>query len=210
MLQKGNKKKLTKIRIMAIGKACFIEKGYRETSITNISKESKVDRRTFYRYFSSKESLLIQITSMLLDEFTNTFVEHEFNNSKNAYEKILELFGIYFEYISSEPEMIILLGMIDTNVGSGIYKLEEARVLDNFGKKMDSILEKLISEGQNEGTIKKQYSPYDYALTINNALVALATRIAIYIPNEKIKEEGFAWKLLVAQGNIFLESLRDY
>ena len=210
MEQKGNKKKLTRARIMSIGKSYFIDRGYRDTMVIDIAKEAKLDRRTIYRYFPSKESLLIQITSMLFDDFTKTFLEHEFSKDLNAYEKILELFSIYFEYISSNPEMIVLLGMVDTNVGSEIYELEEARELDEFGKRMDIVLEALIKEGQKEGTVKKLYSPYDYALTINNAIIALATRVAIYLPNSIIKQEGTTWKLLIAQGNIFLESLKDY
>jgi AcrR family transcriptional regulator len=205
----GNKKKLTRAHIMKVGTRHFLDKGFKETLIIDIAKEAGLDRRTIYRYFPSKESLLIHIAADEFRHFSEAFENYTFAPNMTGYEKIKDLFASYFQLLKDRPNMILFLGMVDTNVGREMYYRDDYIVLDQFGKRLDKVLERLVEEGQNDGSINLRFPPYEYALTVSNSLIALATRIAIYLPNVIKQGQGFSWGLLINQGNILIDSMEN-
>jgi TetR/AcrR family transcriptional regulator len=207
MEKEGNKKQQTRARIKSIGAKRFIEAGLRETMIIDIAKEVGIDRRTIYRYYASKELLLIEICADYLNDFVNKVEEISCKHCKNGFGKVEHLLNQYFKLLREEPDVILFLGMIDTSVGQHIYELEMYKELDKHGERLDRFLSEVIEEGQKDGSINSRLEPLEYAVTINNSLVALATRIAIYRPTVLIQGEGISWKLLLNQGKILLESL---
>jgi len=208
MEKEGNKKQQTRARIKTIGAKRFIEKGLRETMIIDIAEEVGIDRRTIYRYYASKELLLIEICADYLRNFVNKVESVSCEHLTSGYEKVVHLFNEYFRLLKEEPDVILFLGMIDTSVGQHIYDVKMYRELDKHGKKLDAHLAKIIEEGQEDGSINSRFEPTEYAITINNSIVALATRVAIYLPNTLIQGKGFSWKLLLNQGKILIESLK--
>lgn len=209
MEKEGNKKQQTRARIKSVGAKRFIEAGLRETMIIDIAKEVGIDRRTIYRYYASKELLLIEICADYLRDFVNEVESISCEHCANGYEKIKHIFNEYFKLLKNEPDVILFLGMIDTSVGQHIYDVQIYRELDKHGKRLDIHIAKIIEEGQKDGSINTRFEPTEYAVTINNSIVALATRIAIYLPNTLIQGEGFSWKLLLNQGKILIESLEN-
>lgn len=49
---------LHRARIMTAAEKLFSEKGYEQTTIEDISKESEYSRRTIYAYYESKDDIL--------------------------------------------------------------------------------------------------------------------------------------------------------
>ena len=207
MEKESNKKQQTRARIKEIGAKHFMEKGFSDTMIIDIAKEAGLDRRTIYRYYTSKERLLIDICTDFWREFSEKFLAVTYQDTMTGYEKVKHLFEEYLELLSESPDMIIFLGMIDTSVGQNLYNIETYKPLDEYGKMLDRRLSELIEEGQKDGTIVEWFDPFEYAVTINNSIVALATRIAIYMPNVIIQGEGYTWTLLMNQAKIFIESM---
>lgn len=204
---KNTKKEMTRKNILEAAKAHFIDFGYKDTLVSDIAQFVHLDRRTIYRYFPTKESLLVHITANQFEDFTTKVLEFPFEETDNAMMKFKKLLDFYYEYIKEKPDMIILLGMVDTNVGSEMYNREDFEVLDRHGKILDKVLEEIITEGQSQGLMKTDQSPKDYAVTINNSLIALATRTAIYVPNSILKQQGYTWTLLQIQGDILTNFL---
>lgn len=208
MEKMGRKRIETRRKILDVSKAYFTDYGYRDTLISDIAKHCRLDRRTIYRYFPSKESLLIHLTAELFDGFTKTAMELMYDEGLTPYQKLEQTFEFYFDYITKNPQMIQFLGMVDVYVGTSMYDRDEFTTLDQHGKRLDVLLEVLIREGQEKGCIRKDFSALDYAVTINNSLIAMSTRTAIYLPNTILLNEGYAWKLLRIQGQLLLESLK--
>lgn len=63
-----HKKKSRKDRIMEAALRIFAEKGYQNTTITEISKEAGVSEATIYEYFGTKEDLLFAIPEKISNE----------------------------------------------------------------------------------------------------------------------------------------------
>lgn len=203
---KGGKREVTRKRIMNAAKAHFIDFGFKDTLMSDIAAYLHMDRRTIYRYFSTKESLLIHITAQEFDGFTREVLDFKFDLDDDASNKLRKLFNYYYEYIKSNPNMIILLGMVDMSVGTNVYDHKDFLVLDQHGKRLDKVLESIIQEGQDEGIFNTKQTARDYAVTINNSLIAMATRTGIYVPKTILKQEGYTWNLLLIQGRI----MRDF
>jgi AcrR family transcriptional regulator len=204
---KGNKKQQTEARIKMIGKKRFLEYGLKETMFRDIAKSAKMDRRTIYRYYPSKEHLLLDIATDLFRYFSEQFLDVEFTDEMSGFEKISHLFDEYFRLLNQTPELILFLGMIDMSVGQNPQNREIYLELDEYGKKTDERLAELIEEGQRDGTVGASFLSKETAITINNSLIALATRVAVYQPKSLYKVEGFVWKMLKNQGEMFKNSL---
>ena len=207
MRSEGLKRQQTRFRIKKVGAKHFFEKGFKDTMINDIAHEVGLDRRTIYRYFASKELLLIEICSDYLNEFVKVLRDANYSDSWSGYQKIEHMFETYFDYLKESPDMMLFLGMIDASVGKYFYNVEEYVKLNRYGKQMDDVLALFIKEGQEDGSVNMKFEPQEYATTINNSIVALATRISIYLPNVLIQAEGTAWKLLLNQGKLLIESM---
>jgi AcrR family transcriptional regulator len=204
---KGTKKYETQQRILNAAKMHFLDFGFKDTLISDIAHYCHIDRRTIYRYFPSKEHLLIHICADSFDEFVSKVVEFKFDEQDDVHHKMRKLLGFYYQYLTVSPDFILFLGMIDVYVGTTVYNRDDYQLLNQHGQRLDKVLEKVIQEGQDSGLMKRKYSARDYAITINNSLNALATRTAIYTPYNILKHEGYTWKMLEIQGNLIMESL---
>ncbi len=207
-MSKGKKSENTRNRILNVAKEYFLERGYKDAHIAEIASLSYLDRRTIYRYFPSKESLLIQIVNELFEEFIQVAVQHDFEESKTGLEMISVLLDKYYRYIKAKPDLAILLGMIDVNISPSEEILDDFMRLSSYGHKLDHYLEQLIIQGQEDGSIMNRKDAKTLSITINNSLLSLVTRTAIYSPLLRSNPKAFSWKLVINQGEMLLTALR--
>lgn len=205
---KAKKSENTKLRILGVAKEYFLERGFKKAHVSEIASLAFLDRRTIYRYFPSKESLLINIVNSLFDDFIEVALTHEFQSEVSGLSKINTMLNKYYQYIKENPELPILLGMIDINLKPSKDIINDFIKLSSYGHKLDYFLEELIEEGQNDGSITNRKEAKTLAITINNSLLALVTRTAIYSPMLRNNPKAFSWKYVVNQGELLLASLK--
>lgn len=63
----------TKDRIVSAAYACFLEKGYEQTSVRMILEKAGVTTGSFYHFFPSKEALFEAVVDLFLTEYVMTF-----------------------------------------------------------------------------------------------------------------------------------------
>ena len=200
-MEKTKKSILTRERIISSTKQCFIEKGYKDTTVEIVAEITGVDRRTIYRYFPSKEALLLKLAIELFEDFSQHIISLDFDEEKSGLERIRYTFEEQYKYAKERPEVILLMGMIDANVEMKEERVKDFMLLSQSGKNMDNNLAKLIEVGIRDGSIKNTESPIDLAVTINNSLLALATRTVIYNRN------NINWKFMILQAKLLLSAL---
>jgi AcrR family transcriptional regulator len=79
----------------------FAKNGFEETTIDQIAEASKVSRRTFFRYFSSKEDLLVQAISNYQSILTEAI--REFSQVQAPAEMLKKIVSRVAEYVITEP-----------------------------------------------------------------------------------------------------------
>lgn len=127
------------------------EKPYDKITITEVCKDAKLVRETFYRNFSSKEAVVKRI----IDEKFSQLYE---SSQKNNYEKIEDFFKSYFTYWEKERDFLHLL------INNHLFTMMINKTMESLYIKIDFIL------GQEESEKTKNYIASLYAGAINSLL----------------------------------------
>jgi len=83
----------TKAKITAAAYACFLEKGYEQTSVRMILERAKVTTGSFYHFFPSKEALFEAVMETFLSEYISAFASICEDHALPAAERCTLLFG---------------------------------------------------------------------------------------------------------------------
>jgi len=203
------KKQQTRQKIINVSKNYFMSKGYKDTLISDIASEIKIDRRTVYRHFESKELILLEILSAAFKDFSKHLLETEFKIRYNVFEKIDVLFDKYFDYFKTNNYMFLLVGMLDRNLSTESRNSKSYLCFIETSKVPDVLLGELIQEGIDNGMIRNEITSEITAISINNALLSLASRIATQ--KEKLDNEQHieSWKMLEILADLLISGLKN-
>lgn len=110
----GRKKRTTKQKIVDAAWKLFYTKGYDETTIEDIIKESKTSKGSFYHYFKGKDALL----GTLSDLFDQKYLElaEEEDPDMSASDKLLHLNNELFHMIEENVDIHLLAYMYATQL----------------------------------------------------------------------------------------------
>lgn len=127
------------------------EKPYDKITITEVCKDAKLVRETFYRNFSSKEA----VVKGIIDEKFSQLYE---GKGKTSYQNIEDFFIAYFAYWESEKEFLCLL------IENHLFPMMLNKTIESLYRKIDCIL----ADRESEKT--KNYIASLYAGAINSLL----------------------------------------
>lgn len=110
----GRKKRTTKQKIVDAAWKLFYTKGYDETTIEDIIKESKTSKGSFYHYFKGKDALLGTLSD-LFDQKYMELAENE-DPDMSASEKLINLNYELFHMIEENVDIHLLAYMYATQL----------------------------------------------------------------------------------------------
>ncbi len=85
--------------IIQVAQKYFNDHGVRYTSIDDIVKECKISKSTFYKYFPTKEDLVLEILDYLNKNFSNSSVLIDTDDTKTPIEKLKEKIKLVLDYL---------------------------------------------------------------------------------------------------------------
>ncbi|MDW7711548.1 MAG: TetR/AcrR family transcriptional regulator [Deferrisomatales bacterium] len=101
-------------QIFTAGARLFAEKGYGRTSLQEVADALGVTRPALYYYYRSKEELLFEITSFVMDRVAADLQEVA-AGSGSPLEKLRDLIGRYVRFFASHPhELTIMSTEVDS------------------------------------------------------------------------------------------------
>ena len=92
ILEKSNKQTVKQKRIIEVAISLFAEKGYSNTSTSEIAKQAGVAEGTIFKHYGTKENLLLSIMVPFLKDFFPTMADELFGelfNSQCSFEEFL-------------------------------------------------------------------------------------------------------------------------
>lgn len=203
------KKEETRQRILHVAKDKFISVGYKDTLIIDIAKEVKIDRRTVYRHFDTKEIILLTLLTDYFDMFGKHLSEVDFSYTDNSFMKMQILFDHYSKFFLNNIEMLILAGMLDTNLSSDSRETLLYKEFIKSTQKPDELMCELLEEGIKDSSIIENINPKLYSVTINNSLLSLASRV-VRQKDLLDKEQGMeSWQMVTSLGDIIINGLKN-
>ncbi len=122
----------------------FREKGFNETSITDIIQHAGAGRGTFYAYFDNKEELFFECADKV---FLKIDRDHEEIERETDILQKLKLRGRYF--CSRYPKVIDMLNLIRgaTLGGNEAFREKLNQIMDNLAKPIAEDIERGIQQG---------------------------------------------------------------
>ena len=149
-----NRPKTRKDRIMDAALRIFAEKGFQNSTITEISKEAGVSEATVYEYFGTKEDLLFAIPEKISND---TFEESSkvIPYIKGVEGKIRAILLFYVQLYQTNPNYsaLVLLQLMSNK------RFRHTPAHTAIRKSSHTLLD-CIREGIADGTFKKDSNPY--------------------------------------------------
>lgn len=181
-------------RIMTAAERLFSEKGYAQTTIDDISKESEYSRRTIYAYYESKENILHHIIEKGLCSL-KTDIENAVNDNAGFVEAYRAVCRAKSRYRKEYP------CSLETLKRSGTEKIEQvasSNTVKNIlclGTEINEILEALIVRGQKNGEVRKDIVPvltvYVLSTSLDSWLALAETKGKFICMQNGMTEEEF-------------------
>lgn len=165
----SNKKEEKKALIIEAGLSLMKLHGFHGTSIKDITDEAKIPKGSFFNYFISKEEFTKELIDVYVEEALKDATKVLTNHRLTPINRIKRYFQNHIKYISQQLKFkegcfinTMCQEMSDVNEGISKVLMEKIHSL-----RAPLIL--CIEEGQNEGSISKNYSAQDLAIFIDNA-----------------------------------------
>ena len=149
----GNKRELKKIEnrqsILDAATIQFKERGFANTSVADIMNNSNLGVGTFYRYFGSKEEVLMMIVRKLFKQVADKVTAQKNSSS-------LEL----LEFCTMETARLIDENRFILPLLASAVKLSDKpeQLPKNLSPDFKKIFEEIILRGQEHGEIRKDIS----------------------------------------------------
>ena len=185
---------LHRARIMTAAEKLFSEKGYEQTTIDDISKESEYSRRTIYAYYESKDDILHCIIEKGLQAL-KTDIENAANDNAgftDAYRAVCRAMRKYRREYPYSLERLNRSG--DEEIGQTVKSAAVKNIL-RLGTEINEILETLIVRGQKSGEVRKEVVPvltvYVLSTSIDSLLALAETKGKFICAQNGMTEEEF-------------------
>ena len=188
---------LHRARIMTAAEKLFSEKGYEQTTIEDISKESEYSRRTIYAYYESKDDILHCIIEKGLQAL-KTDIENAANDNAGFTDAYRAVCRAMRKYRREYPHSIGRLNRSgDEEIGQAVKSAAVKNIL-RLGTEINETLEALIIRGQENGEVRKDIIP---TLTVYVLWSSIDSLLAL---------AGTKGKFICAQNGMTEEKFLDY
>ena len=146
MAMKRNSDKYQQILTAAI--KVFADRGFSQSTISQIAHEAGVADGTIYLYFKNKDDILVQFYERMTDHVSSHFWE-AVEEGQTAIEKLQNLIRAHLEVFQSQPNGAIVY-QSETHLQWRLVQ-EPTR---QMSKMYREVISKLVAMGQKEGTIR--------------------------------------------------------
>ncbi|MBU1713726.1 MAG: TetR family transcriptional regulator [Proteobacteria bacterium] len=136
-------------RILEAAVKVFAERGFYQSTISQIAREAGVADGTIYLYFKNKDDILVQFftykTKLVFDRF-----REEVDKADNCFDKLRNLIRRHLEEFQNDRNMAVLY-QAETHQNS---RLVEEQIKEMSKLYLD-IVSEIVEQGQEEGGIRK-------------------------------------------------------
>ena len=96
-----------KLEVFPVAIRLFSDKGYHATSVEEIAKESGMAKGSFYKLFSSKEELLVEILLVITKQIKSGLTKIYSQTYDSTHEKLVDLIIVCFENILLNQQLLM-------------------------------------------------------------------------------------------------------
>jgi len=181
----------TKETIFKVALDLFIENGFENVSITDITQKAGTAKGTFYTHFKSKDQVIVEHFKRI-DRYYEEVLEKLTNEGSN-YDKMMTILRegfLFTENIGKELLKVVLINQISGN--------EEIPFVMDKNRRIYRIILMLIIEGQKNGEFQPNRDPDELVLSILQHYSGMYMRWCLLEENESLSDLGIkSLKILI-------------
>ena len=170
----------------------FRERGIDSVKMTEIARKAKIGIASLYRYFDTKEKLVIacavKMWEEVIGEILPNYQSEEFA-SLNGFERIEHIFRVYRILCNKYKDFVKFVAVFDSYCLNN--KVEPSKLADY--EQIITTLYRFFSDafdcGVDDGSIKQGIDKKQYYLTCNHALMAVVQKL---VSGEILSQDNFA------------------
>ena len=172
--------------ILSSSIALFLEKGYAETSTSDIAHHAKISKGTIYQNFSNKEEILMACADRIFHDMYNDV----WNEIKGEKDMALRLAKRGQAFFSSYPRWISMMNLVKSlSVGDNpLFRAKFHQLIQQMVNPMIREIEHLKQEGRIQKDIDSDLAGY--------ILMGMAEYVAWLVIHENYSEETIRQSLM--------------
>lgn len=177
--------------IVEAARTCLVDRGYAQTTVTEIATEAGVSRGLLHYYFADKEDLLVQLTRRNTDRGLE-MIDALFATGTTAEELAAGLVSRFRALLTEDP--MLFTAVFEGWAAGRQYPAVEAEVRDGC-RRLRTALRDRVSEAARQNTISSRTPVEGFSTLLGSLLDGLAFRLEV---EPELAQDETVWQALEA------------
>ncbi len=179
------KKLALRQKILDTSVGLFRARGYEAVTVDAICRELGISKATFFRYFTTKDSILTQCAARIFEEFETAVFTDEQGTQPRAEARIRHFFQLVGQRCVDDPHLVAAI------IESGALDPARHREAWTKGQGRKTVLHRILEDGQRASEIRSHPDARTSALFLEtSAHTAVATWV--FAGDDRPPQPGFS------------------
>jgi AcrR family transcriptional regulator len=156
-------------RLLNVSIRQFLKKGYSGATTMEIARLAEVSKGALYWHFKSKEDILSAILDRYNDEFILKAIKRVDDVSGDFTTKFRMFYKFSTEFARENKELLLIFITMLTEFADTGGDME--RRLKDINEQYILIIQRLIEDGKEDGTVGREIDPVIYARFVGSSMV---------------------------------------
>ena len=153
----------------------FMQKSINEVTIKDIATQAGIGEATFYRYFSSKENIVLACAIALQENVSTKYFR--LDEGKTGFEKLEIFYNSYLDVFKDNPDYFYFIREFDA-----FMYTQNPSILKSYEKGIDKYRSDFIEAyelGVKDGSLKPMENLVDFYYSTTHSLMELCKKLSI-------------------------------
>lgn len=181
-------------KIIAVARETFLEKGYAETSMSEIASRVGINRPTLHYYFRTKDKMFQAVLGNIVSAIIPRVFEELINKDKPIAERIEGIIDAYYNILLENPHLpLFLIRELNRDADLLIKTVNELNVIETMNKGFISVQEEMKEGKLND--VSLQFAFYNlYGLLFFPFITKGISQKVFNQDQEQFKQMLLDWK----------------
>ena len=151
-------------RLLNAAMKLFVKKGYKGSSVAEITKEAGLTRGALYCHFETKEHLAREIIKLFEEKYLKSMMNYVEKEGKDASDKFQKMMRFNVWFAGEHPDLCLFMTVISAEMVGSRNRLEP--YLKSVYRKWSEFIAGILKDGRRAGEFKREIDPQMMAWVI--------------------------------------------
>jgi AcrR family transcriptional regulator len=151
-------------RLLNAAMKLFVKKGYKGSSVAEITKDAGLTRGALYCHFETKEHVAREIVRLFDERYLKGMIDYVEKEGATPSEKLERMMRFNVWFAGAHPDLCVFMTTISAEICGSSSRLEPT--LKSIYRKWCEFITGILREGRRTGEFKKEINPQMMAWVI--------------------------------------------